>query len=94
MLLYSHPAEIRGNNRASCKSGHIELRGVFSIVLTIPLQEKYRLQTQARLKLLTTLREKPSLGNTMTSSKAKERLTKQHFHNLFITGININCFIN
>ena len=26
MLLYSHPAEIRDNGRASCKSGHTEYR--------------------------------------------------------------------
>jgi len=36
------------------------------------------------IKLLTPLRERPSLGTTMASSKAKERLTEQHFHNVSV----------
>ena len=56
----------------------LDWTGVFGIVLTIPLREKC-LQTQARLKLLTTLSERPSLGTTMASSKAKERLNYPNY---------------
>jgi len=60
-----------------------EYSALFCSDATITL-EKCRLQTQARLKLLTTLRERRSLGTTMASSKGKERLTKQHFHNVSV----------
>ena len=57
----------------------LDWTGVFGIVLTIQLREKCCLQTQARLKLLTTLSERPSLGTTMASSKAKERLNYPNY---------------
>ena len=74
MPLYSHPAtaELHVNpGIPNTEKWRLDWTGVFGIVLTIPLREKCRQQTQARMKLLTTLRERPSLGTTMASSKGK-----------------------
>ena len=87
MPLYSHPAtaELHVNpGILNTRKWLLDWTGVFGIVLTMTLRDICRLQTQARLKLLTTLRERPSLGTTMASSKVKESLTKQHFQNVFV----------
>jgi len=46
MPLYSHPAEIRVNpGIPNTGKWRLDWTGVFGIVLTIPLREKFRLQT-------------------------------------------------
>ena len=81
MPLYLRPAEIRDNGRTSCKPKHTEYR-----------EMAFRLDGSIRHCSDNTIKRKMSSANassikllaTMASSKAKERLTKQHFHNVSV----------